>query len=298
MRTIAITLAAAMLVVAATPALAQSTGWIPMDITAEVTNIERVHGMLLDEWEFTVEVTNNEAYTIDVALQYVFTDPYDILSDCPPPPEYADYVELRPGRSATLSLCVVGYFDMEPDSLAIEGWLDPDSTYATSRHILAFYRDACNQALDGLTCSTQSITRLIHDIEPESMQCVAPTPAPTGDAPTTHTPTIGTAAYHTYLDDMLLTFDMPVTLHDGWQDGMSILATNGTDNITLDGLVSTTRNLMQDGSTLVWLSLAFSDYTQLDDITALTLRIDPGTIMYGDGQTINTRLNVPVELVP
>lgn len=287
------------LVVLVTPAFAQSDEWIPMDITAEVTNVERVHGTLLDEWTFTVEVTNNEAYTIDVALQYVFLPTGDAMSDCPPAPVYAEYVQLRPGRSTTLSLCVVGYYDMEPDSLSVDGWLDPDAIYPTSRHFVAFDLDVCNTVWNenDLTCSVQPIARLVHDVEPTPTQCVAPAPTPI-TTPTEGTPNLGSAAYHKYLNDIILTFDAPVTLVDNWYEHMVIYAETEDGAIELDGLDAGGRSLMPENNTLVWLSLDYDDTRQLSGLTDMTLHIKPGTIMYGDGHSLASMLLPQVTAVP
>ena len=205
-------LAALALSMSAGSAFAQSVDWAPMDITTKVTNVERVHGALLDEWTFSVMVTNNEARTLDIGLQVIFLASTDILVDCPPDSDYIETVKLRPGRSTTLSLCGVGYYDMEPVAIAIDGWFDPDSPDASSRHILAFERNICQYILDDMTCSLQSITRLIRDVEPESVQCEAPPPAST----TNNMPNVTTAAYHTFMNDLVMSFDGTVELADVW----------------------------------------------------------------------------------
>jgi hypothetical protein len=282
------------LVVAAAPAFAQFNELTPMDITAEVINVERVHGVLLDEWTFTVEVTNNESHTIDVALAAVFLPTVEIMSDCPPPPDYADYRELRPGRSVTLSLCVVGYYDMEPDSLAISGWLD-QGVDPTSRHFVAFDRSVCSDVVEyGMTCSVQSITRLIRDIEPTPTQCEAPATTPAQ----TDIPRLDSTAYHKYSDNIILTFDTPVTLSDGWHERINIHAETESGTVEIDGLDTRARNLMPDVSYMVWLTLGYDDARQLNDVTSMTLHIEPGTVMYGDGDVLRTMLLPPVTVVP
>lgn len=289
MRTIVITLAAAMLVAAA-PAFAQSDDVVlnPLDVSAVVTDVVREHGVFVDVWTVTVDITNTDSQTLFLDVSHLWTDLDSVENNC----EALDWTVLRPGQTKELTACFLVETELEATGISFYGYYRASQDVMI--HLLPFTTGQCELAYEGVSCQRiQRIDRLIEDIEPEPVQCVAPPSTPTDDAPT-----VGSAAYHTNLDDMILTFDTPVTLADGWQDSMSILATNGTDNITLDGLRSTTSNLMPDDSTLVWLSLSFSDYRQLDDITALTLSIDPGTITYDDGQTLGIRLNVPVALVP
>lgn len=290
----AITLATAA-VVAATPAFAQSIEWTPMDITVEVIDIEVQRGQFADQWTFAVRATNNMPHEINLNLSpEAWTESGGYSAECPPITFSADTNIVRPRQSVILSTCTITHSDLV--NMDVTGWLDTDETGSpTSIHLLDFVFNPCDAVFDGATCSYHNIDNVIREVASEPTQCVAPpsTPAPIND-----TPTIGSAAYHTYMADLILSFDMPVMLAEDWHENMSILATNGTDDIMLDGLKPTTRSLMQDDSTLVWLSMSFSDYRQLDDITELMLRIDPGTILYGDGQALDIRLNVPVELVP
>lgn len=153
----------------------------------------------------------------------------------------------------------------------------------------------CDLSPSDLTCSTHLITRLIRNIEPAPTQCVAPSTTPTQ---TETVPHIGSAAYHIYMDDIILTFDTPVTLADDWHENISIYAETESGTIQLDGLDAGTRNLMSDGSHMVWLSLAYDDARQLNDVTNMTLRISPGTVTYGDNDALWTPLLPRVTVVP
>ena len=280
----------------AVPAFAQSDEleWTPMDITAKVIDVERVHGTLLDEWTFTVEVTNNEAYTVPVAPQLAVLADGEWMSNCPPVPAYLTLTDLRPSRSATLSFCVVGYYDMEPVLIGIDGWLDPDNDYATSRHVVAFERGICNESPDEITCATQSITQLIRDVEPKPVQCEAPpqTPTMTGGMPN-----VGTAAYHEYFNDLIIAFDGQVELAEGWRDSMTIQAETPDGMVELEGFSRHTNNLVSPGN-MLWLALAYGDHSQFEDATQITLRIDPGTLVYGEGRTNTGLVIVWPELIP
>ena len=229
---------------------------------------------LLDEWTFSVRVTNNMASTITISPGLGYLSDFSIVSDCPPRSLYADDVAVRPDGSVSLSYCFVAYQDMESGSVTIDGWMDPaPSDYTTSRHFLGFDRDVCDSLLiDGMTCSVQSITHLIRDVEPEPVQCEAPPQTPTV---TDGMPDVGSAVYHTHIKDILVSFDGPVELAEGWRDHISILAENGTHIIEVDGMHQNTRNLMSPGS-MVWPDLTYSDYRDLMDAFEITHRMAPG----------------------
>jgi len=108
---------------------------------------------------------------------------------------------------------------------------------------------------------------------------------------------VGTAAYHIYINDLVVSFDGTVELAEGWRDHTTIRAETADGPVELDGLDGLTNNVMSPGS-MVWLALAFSDYQHLRDATEMTLLMGPGTILYGDGETNTSEIVVGLELVP
>ena len=120
----------------------------------------------------------------------------------------------------------------------------------------------------------------------------------TGSTQTEAVPRIGSTAYHKYSDNIILTFDTPVTLADDWHENISVYAETRTGSIDLDSLDVGARNLMPDDSTLVWLSLDYEGARQLNDVANITLRINPGTVTYGDNEALGTILLPRVTVVP
>ena len=140
---------------------------------------------------------------------------------------------------------------------------------------------------------TKYATAIRLNLNPESgvIQC-EDLPRNNGDEPRA-----ASAAYHIYMNDIIVSFDGMVELAEGWRDHTTILAENGTHTIEVDGMHQNTRNLMSPGS-MVWLDLTYSDYRDLKDATEITLRMGPGTILYGDGRTNAGEIVVGLELVP
>lgn len=103
-------------------------------------------------------------------------------------------------------------------------------------------------------------------------------------------PRIAYTAYHQCLHDIMLTFDAPATLADNWHEDISIYAQTESGTIQLDGLGAGARNLMSDGSHMMWLSLAYGDTRQLNDVTNMTLHISPRTITYSNNDILGTPL--------
>lgn len=309
MRTAALALAAAMLVVAAAPAV---PAFAQSDATVKITDVERVHGTLYDEWTFTVAVTNNHARILEIGIDVVYTDSFNtvtILPECPDPDTNDRYIEtvlVSPDRTATLSMCVITQIDSMPDLFEIARWIGPNADAERSTYYIATDPHLCNHIREfdsSITCAVQSLTQLIRDIEPEPAQCAAPTePArtePIEPSQLDNTPDIISAIYHRYMNNVVLTFDTPVTLSDGWHENLSVYTETGDGDMTADGLGQYARNIMPDGSQLVWLTLPYGDVMQpTNEITDITLRIAPGTIMYGDGDVLQTVLLPPVVVVP
>lgn len=307
MRNAALALAAAMLVVAAASAFAQSDARTPVDITVKVTDVERVHGTLYDEWSFTVAVTNNHAHIVEVGIDAIYTDALNtatILPECPSPDandRYLDTVLVSPGHTTTLSRCGITHIDAIPDLLEIAVWVDP-SAYDTERstHYVTTDKHLCNHIREfesSPACTNQSLSQLIRDIEPAPTQCEVPPAKPTQ---TENMPSLGSAVYHRYLNNIVLTFDTPVTLADNWRESIRVQTETETGGmVTVDGLDQYTKNLMPDGSQIVWLTLRYGDVMQpTSEITDIELRIAPGTVTYGDGNVLRTVLLPPVEVVP
>lgn len=260
-----------------------------MDIEATVDRATRHHGEFADKITFWVTLTNlGDGVRINHMALY-YQDPIGAI-----PNNCADIVRLKADMTKEVKLCFAVGHDVEPKALAFVVAATTDYGFGVTNkvHVLPFDSNQCGEGFAGNT-GCQAIQRInVRDIYPEPEMCV--------ESPML--PTVGTAVYHPVFRDIILTFDTPVWFAEDWRENMAILFKNDTSIITVDGLDHTTRNLVYGNSTFAWLSLAWTDYTnfELDDshVAEMTLSIDPGTIMYGNGQTLDTRLNVPVELVP
>lgn len=267
---------------------------IPMDITVNVTDVERIHGSLFDRWMFTVSITNNNPQLIEVRLSTAIARNFEGAAYCPTFPGNLASSVLAPSYTATHQLCVFTDSGEELIELDIDGKLPYTSDRWTSWHVLMVDSRQCENVPDNITCSAQSIDHIIRDIEPEPVQCEAPSQTPTT---TGGMPNVGSAAYNTILNDIVLSFDGPVELAEEWRDNMSIRAETADGSVELEGLHRLTTNVMSPGS-MMWLALAFSDYLELRDATEITLLMGPGTILYGDGRTNAGEIAVGLELVP
>lgn len=286
-------LAVAMLVVAAAPAFAQEIEYEfgPLNIEALVNNVEREHGVFVDKWAFTVQAVNPGHKTVFVDVVGINTDFDYYENECP-----AElWVRMVPGQTVTLRGCFTIPENEFPVEMAILGDMPEDPRNLVRGAVLPFVPGGCVYAIDAETClPTQNIDHLIEDIEVAPVQCAAPPTVPTQ----TGVPRLSSTAYHKYSDYIILTFDTQVTLADGWHENIRISAETKSGPVELDGLDEGARNLMPDGSTLVWLTLDFEDARQLNDVTSMTLRISPGTVTYGDGDVLRTMLLPQVEVVP
>ena len=278
------------------PVFAQ-TEWELMNITAEVTGIERVHGTWVDEWSFSVLVTNNEARPMEILLRTpIHIDPstYAIEDATLCFPGHLEPELVHPGHSTTLQVCGIILSDIRPIGIMIDGNTDVRDISGWGRHVLAFNKHTCSTVPDEVTCAVQSVDHLIRDVEPEPVQCEAPAPTSTM---TGGMPNVGSAAYNTILNDIVVSFDGPVELAEGWRDHMTIRAETADGPVDVDGLHRLTTNVMSPGS-MMWLALAFSDYQEFQDVAQITLLMGPGTILYGDGRTNVGELVVGLELIP
>ena len=287
MRTIAIALAVAVLVVAAAPAFASDES---LDLEVKVIDVVRQHDQFADRLTFTVNVTNTGTtrHTIDnINIHGIWDREHlEFVSDT-----CVGSFSVRAGQTTELQLCFLVHPTHMPRALSFtELHVKHTRAVAKHQHILPFADDVCGVKLGITTCQKmQRIHDLIENVASEPEMCV-PARSPM--------PNLGNTAYHRYLHDILLTFDIPVTLADGWHENIRIYAETRTDSIELDGLDMGALNLMPDDSTLVWLSLDYEDARQLNDVTNMTLRISPGTVTYGDGGVLRTVLLPPVKVVP
>lgn len=276
------------------PAFAQEIPeYLPLDVQATITSIEREHGIFVDRWTIEAEITNTGSETAWLDLGTIVAADSVVKNDCGS--EFGQ--KTRAGATRTLTGCYTINSEDEPDYMSIYGFIETFRVAA-----IPFERGACDWVLEGVRClPLQDIGPLTIDIESEPVQCEMPDMSAV-EAPAvaiqTDIPRIGSAAYHIYMKDIILTFDTPVTLADDWHESISVQAETETGTVELDGLDARVHNIMPDGSTLVWLSLYYDDAKQLDGVTDMALRIGPGTFTYGDGDVLRTMLLPSVEVVP
>ena len=280
-------------------AYATSVGDMPEGMSFTVTSVTELsdnpeydHGyivMFKNTGEF--ELTIYHAFTGYYSYVPYLSVPYTQNTFCD------THLTIQPGQTKPMKLC----YDFRQDD-HVPGF----TAYVYDREVhngvsdqiefgvaLPGYLDTCERYFDNfcLESGRQVKYQEVPTGPASHVQCVQ-----------TNQLTVGTAVYHPVFRDIILTFDTPVWFAEDWRENMSILFENDTGIITVNGLDHTTRNLVHGNSTFAWLSLAYVDYTdfEFDDshVAEMTLSIDPGTIMYGDGQTLDTRLNVPVNLVP
>ena len=126
----------------------------------------------------------------------------------------------------------------------------------------------------------------------------SPQPGPSDQIPIddARTPRVGLALYHQRTGDMVLGFNVPSTLAQGWRQGISISAEGGPENVVLDGLGAGAHSIMgPDGSCIVMLSLDHADKQALLGSTAMTITIAAGTIT-GPGGATNSHTVLPIDI--
>ena len=274
------------------PVFAQTDEALPLDVRAVVTSIEREQGTIANYYTITVDVTNTDTETLFVEVGYLWLDVGDAENDCLP----YDATSIRPGQTKEMVGCFLTDASQGLAAISFVGIGRSDTQLGS--HLLPFISGECQYTYSGTSCqAVQRITHLIEDVEVEPVQCVAP---PAEPAQTEDMPSIGSAVYHRYINNVVLTFDTPVTLADDWHENIRVQTETETGGmVAVDGLSQYTKNLMPDGSQIVWLTLQYSDVVQpTSEITDIELRIAPGTIMYGDAEVLRTMLLPPVEVVP
>ena len=250
---------------------------LPLDVV--VTDVVRERGAFADRLTFTIIVTNNGNAVADVnAVELRDRGGFGAAPDrCLGP------VSIHIYETMQLKPCFTVGHAAVPEALAFSDVpMHDDGRDITARqHVLPFAAGQCGDGhAAGNSCqAVQDITGLIRDAEPEPAMCV---PSP-GAAPA-----VGSAVYHKYMSDIILTFDMPVTLADGWHENIAIYARAESGAVRLDSLDAGGRNMVPGSSHLVWLSLDFGDAQRLAGVTDMALRIAPGTIVYGDGNALES----------
>ncbi|MBI1657444.1 MAG: hypothetical protein IS632_01535 [Thaumarchaeota archaeon] len=269
-----------------------------LDIHVTVTDVVREHGNHTDLLTFTVTLQNTGGKVISIEGIYLWDQSKrgSFTGSC-----VGGTVYLMPTETRQIEPCFAVFPATTPKAILFVDESQEGTTHGArhiiQRHALPFASGVCGDGyVRDHSCQTmQSIATLIRNIEPEPMVCDAPAPA---TEPVKDVPNINSAVYHRHLNYTILTFDTPVILADNWQGNMSVLAETGFGAVELDGLDAGARSVMPDGSTLVWLSLAYDDAKQLVGVTNMTLRLGSGTIMYGDGLSLESMVVSQVMVVP
>lgn len=110
------------------------------------------------------------------------------------------------------------------------------------------------------------------------------------------TPRVMAAMYSPRSGEILLGFDVPVTLADGWKDNIHIHALGKAEAVRLDGLGAGARSVLGPDSTcIVYVSLGYDDHRMLAGVTTMSINVAAGTIL-GPGGTGNVHTTLPVEI--
>ena len=269
----------------------------PLDMSVTVTDVVREHGNHTDRLTFTVTLQNTGSKVISIEAIYLWDQSkYGTTAD-----SCVETVYLMPTETRQIEPCFAVFPATEPIALYFVDWGQLGTAYGVRslalQHVLPFASGECGEEYGhGHTCQAiQPIAALIRNIEPESMACDVPESATDPDK---DVPNINSAVYHRHLNYTILAFDTPVTLADNWRGNVGVSADTESGAIELDSLNAGARSLMPDNSTLVWLSLAYDDAKQLAGVTNMTLRLGPGTIMYGDGLPLESMVVPQVMVVP
>lgn len=281
----------------AAPAEGQAA-YRPLDIHVTVTDVVREHGNHTDRLTFTITLQNMGGKVISIEGIYLWDQSKrgSFTGSC-----VGGTVYLMPTETRQIEPCFAVFPATTPKAILFVDESQEGTTHGArhiiQRHALPFASGVCGDGYvrDHSCQELQHIAPLIRNIEPEPIVCEAPAPA---IDPAKDIPIINSAIYHRHLNYTILTFDTPVTLADNWHGNVSVLAETGSGAVELDGLDAGARSLMPDSSTLVWLSLAYDDAKQLVGVTNMTLRLGPGTIMYGDGLPLESMVVPQVMVVP
>ncbi len=106
---------------------------------------------------------------------------------------------------------------------------------------------------------------------------------------TTDAHILSSGYYYEKFRTLILSFDEPITLSDGWQDSIQLrsVGPNGINTLTPSTI---SKNLIPDGASMVWIVFPYSDVEQLADITSLTVVVEPDT--FTDSQDIYNGLTI------
>ncbi len=256
-----------------------SLSTIPLPLDAVVTDVVRERGVFADKLTFTLTVTNNGNAVADINS----VDLWGQGESGAAPDRCLGPVSIHTYETKQLKPCFIVEPAAVPAALAFNDVPTHDSGWSITvrQHVLPFAGGQCGDGhAAGNSCQAiQRIAGLVRDAEPEPAVCAPPPKA---------APAVGSAVYHKYMSDIILTFDMPVTLADGWHENIGVYAQAESGAVRLDRLDPGGRNMVQGSSHLVWLSLDFGDAQRLAGVTDMALRIAPGTIVYGDGDALES----------
>lgn len=127
-----------------------------------------------------------------------------------------------------------------------------------------------------------------------ALPSVAPTPDFMSDD--IRIPRAGLAMYQPRTGDMVLGFDAPVSLADGWRGTIGIRALGGPEPVILDGLGEGARSIMgPDGSCIIMIQLGHTDRMALLGAVAMTVIMSSGAVT-GPGGAANDHTTMPVEI--
>ena len=106
---------------------------------------------------------------------------------------------------------------------------------------------------------------------------------------TTDAHILSSGYYYEKFRTLILSFEEPITLSDGWQNSIQLrsVGPSGTNTLTPSTI---SKNLIPDDTSMVWIVFPYSDVEQLADITSLTVVVEPDT--FTDSQDIYNGLTI------
>ena len=127
-----------------------------------------------------------------------------------------------------------------------------------------------------------------------ALPSVAPTPDHMSDD--IRIPRAGLAMYQPRTGDLVVGFDVPASLADGWRGEIGIRALGGSEPIILDGLGRGAHSIMgPDGSCIIMVQLDHADRMALLGAVTMTVIIAAGAVT-GPGGGVNHHTTMPVEI--
>ena len=127
-----------------------------------------------------------------------------------------------------------------------------------------------------------------------ALPSMAPTPDSVSDD--IRVPRAGLAMYQPRTGDMVLGFDAPVSLADGWRGTIGIRALGGPEPVVLDGLGEGAYNIMgPDDSCIIMVQLGHADRMALLGAITMTVVMEAGAVT-GPGGAANHHTTMPVEM--